>query len=587
MLYLAEVQKKGGGLLGGGGKAELKLLACQRSEQSWTAVPGEEVLPSDEINAYASGALVLVDLTANRQVQRIQEAGRPLVSILQNFSRLQEKFKTQEEEIEQWKQSLTYQSQELNRREMEMESRREQLQQMEEDFEQLERQRQEVETLRDDINQQKEAYDRNRQELEGAWEHLRGEMRRMEEQQSSMQQTTVLDEDKAQIFQDLLHRLSGSVLPAEPLQEQLNLSFEILTQHQERLTQHWQTLEQKRSQLQQQQHEIDQQAQDLHNRWQEWHQAQDTLERAKAELKAQQSLLNVKQDYAQDLSVQLHNSEELHQQLYRLAESSDSIKIGVQIDVSVLEKLPTDELQKLAQDLESDLEKLSRFVENQEEELTLKQQEIDGIKEKVQAANEYDRLNLENELTDEQDGYQMLNETLVGQRRSLQERKSILTQHQSVLRRRQGLPDPEGQSSNVLDLSPLMTQVDTQRQQQAETLRNLESQIEQVKAAIAQTEQLVTSQVAEQETKRTDLKQQEMDLDQRKATLAEVQGRVNLYHELLQPVQDSTDELRRNLEAISGSTAHLQETGNHQAQAIAEMQQALSNLTNSPELAVS
>ena len=53
--------------------------------------------------------LVMVELTNNRQIQRHYEAGRSLVNILQTFSNLSKKSKTQEEEIEQWKQSLTFQ----------------------------------------------------------------------------------------------------------------------------------------------------------------------------------------------------------------------------------------------------------------------------------------------------------------------------------------------------------------------------------------------------------------------------------------------------------------------------------------------
>ena len=116
MLYLAEVQKQRGGLLSGAGKSELKLLACQRNDQNWSPVP-DEVIVADEASKLNDGALVLVELSPNRQVQRIQEAGRPLVNILQNFSRQVEKFKLKEEEIDQWKQSLNLQVQELNRRE--------------------------------------------------------------------------------------------------------------------------------------------------------------------------------------------------------------------------------------------------------------------------------------------------------------------------------------------------------------------------------------------------------------------------------------------------------------------------------------
>ena len=169
MLYLAEVQKQKTGFMGAA-KAELKLLACQRADQSWNPVPGEEVISAslEEASKLSDGALVLADLNpANRQVQRIQEAGRPLVGILQNFSRQLEKSKSQEEEIEQWKQSLTFQSQELNRREMEMEARLEQLQQIEEDFERLEAQRQEIDMGRETSKQLREEIERNRQRARG------------------------------------------------------------------------------------------------------------------------------------------------------------------------------------------------------------------------------------------------------------------------------------------------------------------------------------------------------------------------------------------------------------------------------------
>lgn len=579
MLYLAEVQKKSGGLLGGGGKAELRLLACQRSEQNWSSVSGDEVIPSDEANSYGSGALVLVDLSANRQVQRLQEAGRPLVSILQNFSRLQEKFKTQEEEIEQWKQSLTYQSQELNRREMEMEARREQLQQMEEDFEQMEQQRQEITASQEEINQQKEAYDRNRQELEGAWDHLRGETRRLEEQQATMQQSTVLDDDKARTLQEVLNRLTGAVSPVETVRDSLNASFEILSQHQERLNHHWQTLEQQRSQVDQSNHDIEQQAQNIRDRWQEWHQAQTALEQAKAESKAQQTALIGKQDYARLLSSQLQSHDELHQQVYRLAATSDHMKIGFHVNVEVLKKMPMDDLQKVVQDLENELLKLSSFVESQEEELRSKQQEIDDIKAKVDAANEYDRLNLENEMSDEQDGYQMLYETLVGQRRSLQERKAFLNQHQSILRRRQGLTDPESNES-VIDLEPILTQIDAQRQQQADELQALEAQITQIQAAIQQTENIVNNQATDQEAKRNELKRLEDELLNRRKADSEVIGKVATYQEMLQPIQDNTDGMRQKLEAIAGSMAQGQEAADSQQQAITEIRQVIGSLTN-------
>jgi chromosome segregation ATPase len=585
VLYLAEVQKKSGGLLGGG-KAELKLLACQRSEQSWSAVPGEETVAFDESSSYNAGALVLVDLTANKQVQRVQEAARQLVSILQNFSRLQEKFKTQEEEIEQWKQSLTYQSQELNRREMEMEARREQLQQMESDFEQLEQQRQEIETQREAIKQQQSEVEAKSQALDGAWAQLNGEMRRLEERQTELQQSATLDEAQARTLHELLNRLTAASLPTDTLRSQVAAALEVFAQHQAGLSQHWQTLEQQRSVAQQIQADVDRLAQEIHTCWQEWHQAQESLEQARTELKVQQTSLNLKQDYARMLGVQMQNQEDLHQQVYRLTDYSANVSIGQQIDVETLERLSTEDLQKLVQDLEREHAKVSQFVESQEEELVLKHQEIDALQDRIQAASEYDRLNLENELADEQDGYQMLNETLVGQRRNLREREGVLKKHQAVLRRRQGQADPNGQEAEI-DVGPILGQLEAQRQQQADEIRKLESQIEQMQKAIQQAQGLITSQAGELEHKRNDLKHQEQTLIERRHVASETWGRVNLYQELLQPLQDRSEALRQQLEGIASTLSQAQVDSDQHLQAIAEMRQILLSLTNLPELAAS
>jgi chromosome segregation ATPase len=584
VLYLAEVQKKGGGLLGGS-RVELKLLACQRAEQSWSAVSGDEAVVADEASTYSPGSLVLVEISANKQVQRVQEAGRPLVSILQNFSRLQEKFKTQEEEIEQWKQSLTYQSQELNRREMEMETRREQLQQMEEDLEQLEQQRRELEATREEVTRLQEEFTRKSQDLEGAWDHLRGEMQRLEERKAQLEQAAGLDAEQVRSVQDLLDRVSTAVPTVDSVQERLTLTLDILNQKQSLLDQHWQALEQQRQMAQQGQEEIDQQGADLHRRWQEWHQAQESLEQARAELKIQQNAIQIKQDYARLLGVQLQNQDDLHQQLYRLVDSSENITIGHRIDVKALENLSVDELQRLTQDLERELEKLHQFVDSQEEELRSKQQEIEALQQKIEQASEYDRLNLENDLADEQDGYQMLNETLVGQRRNLRERESILKQHQAVLRRRQGQADLE--KGDEIDLGPVLNQIEAQRQQQADELHHLESQIEQMQATVQQTQDVISGRVSEQEQQRNELKQLEQALQERRSQVAELWGKVNLYQEWLQPVQNRTHELRQSLEDMLPTLAQVRETSDHQLQLITELRQMVTSLSDVPQLAAS
>jgi len=120
VLYLAEVKKQTRGFMSGS-RTEIKLLACQHNDQTWSPVPGDEVIALDECDQMGEGTLLMVNLGNNRQIQGEPQTAAPeLVRQLQKLSRLSEKLKTQQEEIEQWKQSLTYQSQELARREAEI-----------------------------------------------------------------------------------------------------------------------------------------------------------------------------------------------------------------------------------------------------------------------------------------------------------------------------------------------------------------------------------------------------------------------------------------------------------------------------------
>jgi hypothetical protein len=140
MLYLAEVKKKKEGLLGGS-KTELKLLACQSSNKSWSPVVGEKKIGIDEAHHFGNGALVTVNFSKNWQIQgKLESASHQLVKLLQDTAVIWEKFKNQQEEIEHWKQSLSYQLEELNRREEELERRLEQIEQMEEELKLLQQQ---------------------------------------------------------------------------------------------------------------------------------------------------------------------------------------------------------------------------------------------------------------------------------------------------------------------------------------------------------------------------------------------------------------------------------------------------------------
>ena len=581
MLYLAEVQKKAA-TFGVGGKAEFKLLACQRGEQNWTAVSKDEAIETPEANNFKDGALVLVDLANNKVQKPPQEAGRPLVAILQSFSRLQDKFKGQEEEIEQWKQSLTFQAQELNRREMEMQAREEELQQLEEKSEQLEQQRAEIEGAREESDRLREEIESNRQELEGAWEQLRGEQQRLEEGLAQLQQASVLDEEQAAKIQEILNRLSGAIAPTESVREALNEALEIVKAQQGTLDDRWQQLEQQRSSADQLQAEVDRVAGEVRDRWLEWRQAQEALDNAQWELKTQQKALSLKQEYAQTLGTMASSTEQLYQQLQQLAESSGQSNITVDLDA--LEKMPIEELQSIVEDLQRDLDKNSAFVKDQEEELKLQLDAINDLQQKISQASEYDRLTLENELSEEQEGYRILNESLVGSRRNLGQQEAILRLHRAVLRRRQGYAIEAGEEPPI-NLSPLLEQVEAQRQQKTAELERLESEIDQMRTAISQAESLVNAQTGDQQAKRQQIEQLEQSWQDQRVAVAELWGKVNLYQEILQQIQDGMSGLQHKLQAIGEAVSGVQETGDYQLQAIADLQNTITSLTQqqSPE----
>jgi chromosome segregation ATPase len=581
-LYLAEVIQRKGGLIGGG-KAELKLLACQRSEQSWSAVNGEEVIGADEASKYSQGTLLLVDLTASKQIQRVQEAGRPLVSILQNFSRLQEKFKTQEEEIEQWKQSLTYQSQELNRREMEMEARRAQLEQLEEDFERLDHQRQQLADSQSDLEQVRSQLERQKQDLEGAWAHLRGEQHRLDQRQTELQRVSVLDEQQAHTLKDWLHTLGQTVVPSEELQGRLHHVSAGLTQQQAILQTHWQQLEQYRASVDQQQTHLQQQTAQLQQRWQDWQQTQAQLEQAKAELSAQEATLKAKQADIQRINLQIQHYDELHRLLCSVTNGLPGGSSSAAINSEELEHMPIEQLQNVVTGLERDFEQSSHFVRGQEEELDLKQKEIDGLDAQLSQVNEFDRMSLEAELNDERDAYQFLRETLIGQQRNLKEKEDVLRQHQMILARRQGKSAPQGAEGTV-NLGPVMEQLHGLRQQQAEQLRQIEDEVSQILSAIEQAQSIAAAQSQAQQSQCQELHHSEQAIQQQHLQLGELLGQVNLYQGILQPLQDGVNHLQQSLEETAGYVDQLRAGSEERQQTLGQIHQVLNGLMPQPEL---
>lgn len=587
MLYLAEVQKQKSGLLGSSSKTELKLLACQRKDQSWTTVP-EESIGAEEASKLSDGALVLVEMNSNHQVQRIQEAGHPLVNILQNFSRQLEKFKHKEQEIDQWKESLTFQAQEFNRREMEMETRLEELQHLEEEKQQFNTQREEIQNLQAEIERNREEIQHNREELEGAWEHLRGEQRLIEEYKAGIKQQPVLDRDKSHLLGELLERLSTANASPETVRESLQQGFEILDNQESVLNPYLEQLEEQKNEINSSQTEVDRLSEQLKEQQDQWEQVKGDLDSKRSQLQIQTAVLENKQEKVQLLKEQLQRSQELSQQLEPLVVVNKNQVPSGNVDIQGLENMSLEELQRKVKELENKLKIDSSFVEEQEEELNYKQEGIKELEQKIAQATDEERPGLETELQDEKDSYQMLNETLVGQRRSLSERQSEIQGHQGVLNRRRG--NTNGSSApvdSIIDIRPILTQLEDQKQQNSEELKNLEAQIEQILSNIKEMESVVDSLTQEQESKREELRTIEENLLSLRTTTAESAGKLSISQEVLLPVQDYLNSLREKLQGISDTLGEGQETEDIQQKAIAEMREIIDSLLVEPELVAS
>ena len=546
MLYLAEVQKQSKGFMGGL-ETKLKLLACQRSDQSWSTITGNEFIPAEEASNFGEGALVTVQLGVNRQIQGTPElAANRVVGILQGFSRLLEKTKNQEDEIEQWKESLTIQSEELSRRELEMETRLEQLRQIEQESEQFEQQRQEIASAKAEVEHLREEFENKTIELEGAWEQLQGEKQRLE---GRIKDSKVLDEAQATELQNLINSLSSAITPQESLKNHFGLAFAALDSQQQNLNVHWQQLEENRRNWQQQQEELRQQQEKLARAQQELEFTRISGEEIVRKLQVEQNNLVNKQELARVLSSQIQSQANLQETIARLGIESGNVNLEQKIDFDALANMPLDELEETVANLQQDLEKVARFVNEQEEELSWQCKAVAELEEKIQAASEFDRLALEQELVEEKEAKRMLDETLVGQRRSLRERHEFLLQHLRILKRRQGVIDFEG-GFDSFNLDPIKQELKQQQITLEEQKQKLDREIEQIQPNIQQLEQDLPTNKSQQEMQQSNLQQQSEICEKLKIDVFQIQSKISLYEQSLQPIQDSLNEVRQKLAEI-------------------------------------
>ena len=527
MLYLTEVKKQTRGFIGGY-KTELKLLACQHNDQTWSAIPGEDILTYDETNSLGEGALLLVNLSNNRQLQGNPElAGAEMVRQLQKIARLMERSKKDQEKIEQWKQSLTYQSEILNRQKMEMETRIEQIEQIEAEFEYLERKRQELETLKQQLNEQQ---------------------RHLEEGQINFNSSPNLSPEKQQFIRSLAERLANNHHRGNSPSQILHSTLESVQEQQTILNSCWQSLEEQKKAVENRQVANDEMLDYLEQRARELQTSRNALETAKIQLQIQETVLSQKQELFESLNLTLQTTDSTRQMLLRLLQGEE-LDFDGKIDLEALEKMPLEELESLVKNLQTDLKRWEIFVNDQEEELTLQCQTVEELEARMATIDESERANLEEELAEEQEKKGMLAATLVGQRRNLQERQAIRSQHLKILQRRQGILSPE--DAQKCSFEPLLILLEDSYQNNLQESQRLAAEIKRLQEDLPKNRDTIDEQWSDLEQKTREFEEQERQWRDANLALLRLKTQVQQYETFLQPVQDQLDQIRQKLETIS------------------------------------
>ncbi len=248
------------------------------------------------------------------------------------------------------------------------------------------------------------------------------------------------------------------------------------------------------------------------------------------------------------------------------------------IDLNELENMPLPSLETTVEALKKDLEKVARFVSDQEEELDWQCKAVEELEAKIAAVGEFERLTLEEELADEKEAKKMLDQTLVGQRRSLKERHRVLLEHSRVLKRRQGIIDFDFESEiQNIDLTPIKQGLEQQQLQ-------LEQQQQELAAEVAQIEQDIQRLETELEQQRTHKNQLELEIGQQQNSwyelnlrIVQMQSQIDFYQQQLQPLQDTLDIINQQISEMEQLTSDGAE--NNPTEALSKIKQVIDELT--------
>lgn len=559
MQYLAELQKTQAAF-GLGGNSSVRLLARNTGENVWQPITNEQVLSiqdSSQAKDFKDGQMVVAEVTGSNQVQSIQDASKKIVNILQAFSRSQDKYKSAEEEVEQWKQSLNFQSQELHRREQELE-------QKELELEHLDTRRHEIEEL-------EEKFAKEREEIEQLRKSIEAERGQFEAKASA------LSAEQVEHVKSLISHLSTSFTNPDSLKDKIHSALDLINKRQDLLTGFWQNLDSLKNEAEKQKITLAKSTEELNTRKHQWQQTQSALADAQAELKAQRGIMKLQESNIAMSKLQLDAQIELYEQTSHAIESfggPGSIEVLSPEEETRLQSMSVEELESTIKILQSDFDKLANYVSAQEDELAGFEGEIADLQSQIESADQFARIELESNKEFAEEQYRLLEESVSGTRRSMQERLSVLNQQKAVLDRRKGIVV---EVSPVQSLLPLLSQIESQKNRQEQDLRKMESQIETVRNITQQQQEILSKQTQEHQLQEQSIRASEVQHQERIRFVAELIGQINAQEQLLRPVQDIVDTLRPQLESA------LQELGgmsndNSSSQVLADLQSVIQTL---------
>ena len=112
---------------------------------------------------------------------------------------------------------------------------------------------------------------------------------------------------------------------------------------------------------------------------------------------------------------------------------SSFYKNNHELDLEQISHSSIEEISNIVLELQTELDHITKIVQEQEDELLLHEQTVKQLQEKLDITFDSDRYLIEEKLFQEQECHNMLHETLVGQRNNLAKRKQILLQYQKLL----------------------------------------------------------------------------------------------------------------------------------------------------------